>query len=70
MPDGNEIVVAGVLDGVIARAPRGSGGFGYDPVFEVEGRTLSEMGVAEKNTLSHRARALRSLAQSPGLGVT
>ncbi|MGH8873515.1 MAG: RdgB/HAM1 family non-canonical purine NTP pyrophosphatase [Acidimicrobiia bacterium] len=67
MPDGSELVVEGVLDGVIAGAPRGSGGFGYDPVFEVEGRTLSEMGVAEKNTLSHRARALRALAEALGL---
>lgn len=62
MPDGEEIVVDGSLDGVIAEAARGNGGFGYDPVFEVEGRTLSEMGVAEKNKISHRARALRSLA--------
>jgi XTP/dITP diphosphohydrolase len=62
MPDGAEIVVDGSLDGVIAEAARGSGGFGYDPVFEVQGRTLSEMGVAEKNKISHRARALRSLA--------
>jgi XTP/dITP diphosphohydrolase len=62
MPDGSEIVVDGSLDGVIAEKARGSGGFGYDPVFEVQGRTLSEMGVPEKNKISHRARALRSLA--------
>jgi XTP/dITP diphosphohydrolase len=62
MPDGAEVVVDGSLDGVIAQAARGSGGFGYDPVFEVQGRTLSEMGVTEKNQISHRARALRSLA--------
>jgi XTP/dITP diphosphohydrolase len=62
MPDGSEIVVDGSLDGVIADKARGSGGFGYDPVFEVQGRTLSEMGVPEKNKISHRARALRSLA--------
>ena len=61
-PDGVELVVEGMLDGVIAEVPRGSGGFGYDPVFEVEGVTLSEMGVARKNELSHRARALRVLA--------
>lgn len=67
MPDGSELVVEGVLNGVIAGTPRGSGGFGYDPVFEVEGRTLSEMGVTEKNTLSHRARALRALAEALGL---
>lgn len=68
MPDGFEMLVDGDLDGVIADAPRGSGGFGYDPVFEVDGRTLSEMGVAKKNTLSHRARALRSLAEALMVG--
>jgi len=67
MPDGTEIVVDGVLDGLITQVPRGDGGFGYDPVFEVENRTLSEMGVAQKNTLSHRARALRALAEALGI---
>lgn len=67
-PDGVELVVEGALDGAIAEAPRGSGGFGYDPVFEVEGRTLSEMGLEMKNTLSHRARALRALAEALGAG--
>jgi XTP/dITP diphosphohydrolase len=62
MPDGAEIVVDGSLNGLIAEVARGSGGFGYDPVFEVDGRTLSEMGPDEKNRISHRARALRSLA--------
>jgi XTP/dITP diphosphohydrolase len=68
LPDGVELVVEGMLDGVIAETPRGSGGFGYDPVFEVEGRTLSEMGLEMKNTLSHRARALRALAEALGAG--
>lgn len=67
MPDGSEIVVDGLLDGVIADSPRGDGGFGYDPVFEVGNRTLSELGVAKKNTLSHRARALRALAEALGI---
>jgi XTP/dITP diphosphohydrolase len=67
MLDGSEVVVHGVLDGVITESPRGDGGFGYDPVFEVEYLTLSEMGVAEKNTLSHRARALRALAEALGV---
>lgn len=67
MPDGFEVVVDGVLDGVITESPRGDRGFGYDPVFEVEDRTLSEMGLAEKNTLSHRARALRALAEALGI---
>jgi XTP/dITP diphosphohydrolase len=58
------MVVDGSLDGVIAERVRGSGGFGYDPVFEVNGKTLSEMGMEEKNKVSHRARALRSLADA------
>ncbi|HET9201577.1 MAG TPA: RdgB/HAM1 family non-canonical purine NTP pyrophosphatase [Acidimicrobiia bacterium] len=62
MPDNSEVLADGALEGVIAESARGSGGFGYDPVFEVEGVTLSEMGMAEKNKISHRARALRSLA--------
>jgi len=65
-PDGVEIVVDGVLDGVITEQPRGQGGFGYDPVFEVEGRTLAEMGVEEKNSLSHRARAIHALVPNVG----
>ena len=67
MPDGSEILVEGALDGLITESPRGDGGFGYDPVFEVADRTLSEMGLAEKNTLSHRARALRALAEAVGI---
>jgi XTP/dITP diphosphohydrolase len=69
MPDGVELAVEGALEGVIAREPRGRGGFGYDPVFEVDGLTLSEMGVGMKNTLSHRARAIRSLAAALGAEV-
>jgi XTP/dITP diphosphohydrolase len=65
-PDGVEIVAVGVLEGVITDRPRGHDGFGYDPVFEVDGRTLAEMGVAEKNALSHRARAIRALAENVG----
>ena len=69
MPDGVELAVEGALEGVIVREPRGSGGFGYDPVFEVDGMTLSEMGVGMKNKLSHRARAIRSLAAALGSEV-
>lgn len=68
MPDGAEVVAEGMLDGVITNSPRGGSGFGYDPVFEVDGRTLAEMGIAEKNTLSHRARALHSLVEALGAG--
>lgn len=63
-PDGVEILAEGTVDGVITEEQRGEDGFGYDPVFEVDGRTLGEMGVEEKNRLSHRARAVRALAAS------
>ena len=55
----------GVVDGVIAEGPRGTGGFGYDPVFvpdDAGGRTLAELAPAEKHGLSHRGRAFRALA--------
>lgn len=61
--DGNEVkLVEGVCEGHIALAPSGDSGFGYDPVFVVEGdsRTLAEMTLAEKNTISHRGHALRA----------
>jgi len=53
-------ITEGILEGVIARAPAGEGGFGYDPVFRVPeaGRTAAEMTREEKNALSHRYRAL------------
>lgn len=61
-PSGDELVVEGVLNGEIADARRGSGGFGYDPIFLVDGRTLAEIPTAEKNQISHRAVALSALA--------
>lgn len=66
-PDGSEVTASGHLEGRIALAPRGNRGFGYDPVFDVGGKTLSEMSGEEKNVLSHRARALRALASGLGL---
>ena len=51
----------GSVEGTIV-APRGSGGFGYDPIFEVDGRTLAERTTEEKNALSHRGRAIESFA--------
>ncbi len=63
-PDGAWFHADGTLEGTIARAPRGTAGFGYDPVFAPEGcggRTLAELGPEEKNALSHRALALLSL---------
>lgn len=61
LPDGGKMTADGVLEGRIAGEPRGRGGFGYDPVFEVDGLTLAEMGEERKNRLSHRSRALREL---------
>jgi XTP/dITP diphosphohydrolase len=66
-PDGAELAAEGVVEGVIADAPRGSGGFGYDPVFVplgpgTDGRTLAELSSEEKDAISHRGRAFRALA--------
>lgn len=60
-PDGTELIAEGEIVGSIASSPRGESGFGYDPVFEVDGRTLAEMPTAEKHAISHRGRAIRSL---------
>ena len=62
-PDGRVIAATGVCTGEITAAPRGDRGFGYDPVFVPEGRsqTMAELTPAEKNSLSHRGRALREL---------
>jgi XTP/dITP diphosphohydrolase len=64
LPDGAERVVEGRLYGRIARAPRGTNGFGYDPVFVPDSAelTTAEMEPAAKDAISHRGRALRALA--------
>lgn len=65
-PDGSERIATGVVEGAIAPAPRGTGGFGYDPVFvpdEGGGRTFAEMEATEKHAISHRGRALRAFAE-------
>jgi XTP/dITP diphosphohydrolase len=60
--DGNETVFEGTCDGVMAAAPAGEGGFGYDPVFEVaDGRTMAELSDDEKDAVSHRGVAARAL---------
>lgn len=53
-------VFTGFMDGSVATERRGSGGFGYDPVFLVGGRTTAELPEDEKDRLSHRGRAVRS----------
>jgi XTP/dITP diphosphohydrolase len=58
-------------EGRITEAPRGSGGFGYDPIFELSQRsvTVAELPAAEKNQLSHRGKALRGLVAQLTRGV-
>jgi XTP/dITP diphosphohydrolase len=65
-PDGNETRGAGVLEGTIADGPRGSEGFGYDPIFVPDGetRTVAELGNRWKADHSHRAAAARALGQA------
>ena len=66
-PDGRELSVRGEVEGVIAAAPEGDNGFGYDPVFvpvEGDGRSFAQMSAAEKHALSHRGRAFAALASA------
>ena len=62
-PSENEFVIRGVLEGSVTRIPRGSNGFGYDPIFVPTGydRTTAELAPAEKDAISHRGRAFRAL---------
>jgi XTP/dITP diphosphohydrolase len=64
--DGSEVVVEGRWRGRLVRSPRGSNGFGYDPIFVPEGqeRTSAELSDDEKDAASHRGRALRALLPS------
>jgi XTP/dITP diphosphohydrolase len=61
--DPSPLIAEGAWEGRILDAPRGSGGFGYDPLFQVAGRDVSaaELPAEEKNRLSHRGQALRRL---------
>jgi XTP/dITP diphosphohydrolase len=64
-PDGREVVAEGTVEGSIVAEPRGTNGFGYDPVFvpdDGDGRTFAEMTRAEKEAVSHRGRAFRALS--------
>lgn len=66
-PDGSLLTAEGRLEGQITPSERGTGGFGYDALFEVDGVTLAEMSDEEKNRLSHRARAIEALGEKLGL---
>jgi XTP/dITP diphosphohydrolase len=63
LPDGGMHQAEGTVEGAIADAPRGSGGFGYDPIFVPHGEdsTFAEIPADQKNRMSHRARALAAL---------
>lgn len=64
-PDGRELVRTGTCAGVILHAARGTGGFGYDPLFYLdgEGMTFGELPLDRKNVLSHRGRAIRAVVR-------
>lgn len=55
----------GRCDGTILHKPRGSGGFGYDPIFQPEGfsKSMAELSIEEKNLISHRSKAIKSLLE-------
>ena len=59
-PDGGEVMARGECPGILAQGPSGYGGFGYDPIFYLPqlGKTMAQLTPAEKNQISHRARAL------------
>lgn len=64
LDDETQYSVLGTCDGVIGTEPIGENGFGYDPIFVVsDGRTMAQLDENEKNEISHRANALRKLAQ-------
>ncbi len=62
-PDGRELHAEGTCEGNLISKPRGTGGFGYDPIFVPEGRdaTMAELAPEDKDRISHRGRALRAL---------
>ena len=64
LPDGTVVVREGRMPGTLAREPRGDNGFGYDPIFVVDGdsRTAAELSPQDKNAISHRGKAFRALA--------
>ena len=65
LPDGTFIWTDGTCEGLIAEEPKGSQGFGYDPVFYLpdRGRTMAEISKEEKNAISHRGKAMRRLKE-------
>ena len=64
-PNGDVLTARGECPGTITTAPRGDGGFGYDPVFELPGtgKTMAQLTEEEKNAVSHRGRALKAFQE-------
>ena len=63
-PSGETVFAEGKCEGTIGYAPRGTNGFGYDPIFFIEGnQTFAELSANQKDVISHRGRALRNLTQ-------
>lgn len=67
-PDGGEVMARGECPGILAQGPSGDGGFGYDPIFYLPqlGKTMAQLTPAEKNQISHRARALAGFQKEWG----
>jgi XTP/dITP diphosphohydrolase len=65
LPSGESFTTSGEMAGHLVRGPRGSGGFGYDPIFVADGNTVTnaELTPAEKDAISHRGKAFRALAE-------
>lgn len=65
-PDGREHTAAGTVEGTLTTQPRGDRGFGYDPIFQPLGSALTtaEMSAEEKDSISHRGRAFRAIAEA------
>lgn len=65
LPDGRVLRARGEICGLLTAAPQGEGGFGYDPIFYVpeRGKTMAQMPAAEKNSISHRGRALAAFKE-------
>jgi XTP/dITP diphosphohydrolase len=69
-PDGRDLHAEGICEGTLVGKPRGTGGFGYDPIFVPEGwdRTMAELSDEEKDRISHRGRAFRALGETLAAG--
>lgn len=65
LPNGEELVTRGTIEGIIGYEERGEGGFGYDPIFYLpeRGKSTAELSAEEKNAVSHRGNALRKMKE-------